>query len=321
MPEALRKRLLQKFLRFQPKELLAYIHRSVSENLLPLNRWVEWLDSDGWIYLATSLSLSAAELIRQVSEVLRLDEKKQRLAWSTYLTTGNKEEEWSYSTPEENIRSFVQIVVSLQGQGESEVEETVQRINVELKIQEDMIPVKNDVPESFLVENAGLCLLAPWFVRLFNLLGYLDEELKSFKNTDLKIRAVFLLQYVVYGEEREYRETELGFNRLLVGLPWHVSLPKYLPLTDEEKQTVESMVEGVKANWPQLSGTSVKGFRQSFIARSGTLEQQEERWWLSVEKKTHDILLEFVPWSFRQIRLPWLKKYIQVAWNEIQEFQ
>ena len=24
-----------------------------------------------------------------------------------------------------------------------------------------MIPVKNDVPESFLVENAGLCLLAP----------------------------------------------------------------------------------------------------------------------------------------------------------------
>lgn len=321
LPEALRKRLLQKFLRFQPKELLAYIHRSVSENLLPLNRWVEWLDSDGWIYLATSLSLSAAELIRQVSEVLRLDEKKQRLAWSTYLTTGNKEEEWSYSTPEENIRSFVQIVVSLQGQGESEVEETVQRINVELKIQEDMIPVKNDVPESFLVENAGLCLLAPWFVRLFNLLGYLDEELKSFKNTDLKIRAVFLLQYVVYGEEREYRETELGFNRLLVGLPWHVSLPKYLPLTDEEKQTVESMVEGVKANWPQLSGTSVKGFRQSFIARSGTLEQQEERWWLSVEKKTHDILLEFVPWSFRQIRLPWLKKYIQVAWNEIQEFQ
>ena len=184
-----------------------------------------------------------------------------------------------------------------------------------------MIPVKNDVPESFLVENAGLCLLAPWFVRLFNLLGYLDEELKSFKNTDLKIRAVFLLQYVVYGEEREYRETELGFNRLLVGLPWHVSLPKYLPLTDEEKQTVESMVEGVKANWPHLSGTSVKGFRQSFIARSGTLEQQEERWWLSVEKKTHDILLEFVPWSFRQIRLPWLKKYIQVAWNEIQEFQ
>ncbi|MFT0309993.1 hypothetical protein ACMSE6_08180 [Bacteroides thetaiotaomicron] len=33
------------------------------------------------------------------------------------------------------------------------------------------------------------------------------------------------------------------------------------------------------------------------------------------------MLLEFVPWSFRQIRLPWLKKYIQVAWNEIQEFQ
>ena len=80
------------------------------------------------------------------------------------------------------------------------------------------------------------------------------------------------------------------------------------------------MMEGVKANWLQLKGTSVKGFRQSFIARSGTLEQQEERWLLTVEKKTHDILLESVPWSFRQIRLPWLKKYIQVIWNEKQEF-
>ena len=80
------------------------------------------------------------------------------------------------------------------------------------------------------------------------------------------------------------------------------------------------MVAGVKANWPQLKGTSVRGFRQSFIARNGTLEQQEERWLLTVEKKTHDILLESVPWSFRQIRLPWLKKYIQVVWNEKQEF-
>ena len=320
LPDALRKRLLQKFLRFQPKELLAYIRRSISEHLLPLSQWIEWLDAGDWIYLAASLSLSAAELLRQVVEVLRLDEKKQRVAWSTYLTKGNMEEEWPYNSPEENIRSFVQTAVSLQGQGESEVEETVRGIKAELKIHEDVMPIINEVPELCLVNNAGLCLLAPWLVRLFDMLRYLDEERKSLRNTALKIRAVFLLQYIVYGEEREYRETELVFNRLLTGLPQHVSLPKYLPLTDEEKQTVESMMAGVKANWPQLSGTSVKGFRQSFIARNGTLEQQEERWWLSVEKKTHDILLESVPWSFKQIRLPWLKKYIQVVWNEKQEF-
>ena len=41
---------------------------------------------------------------------------------------------------------------------------------------------------------------------------------------------------------------------------------------------------------------------------------------LTVDDKTHDILLDSVPWGFRQIRLPWLKKYIQVKWHDKQEF-
>lgn len=179
----------------------------------------------------------------------------------------------------------------------------------------------NSLNEEYIqIPNSGLCLFSPWLVRLFAMLGYLDEEKKKLKDTASKVRAVFLLQYLVYGEEREYRESELNFNRLLSGLSRHVPLPKRLSLTEEEKQTADSMVSGVKANWPQLRGTSVKGFRQSFIARNGTLEQQEEWWSLTVERKTHDILLKSVPWSYRQIRLPWLKKYIKVIWNEKQEF-
>ena len=322
LPETLRQRLLRHFLRFRPKELLDYIRRSAAERSLPLARWTEWLDAEGWKSLAASLSLSAAELLRQVAEVLHLDEQAQRQAWGICLTTGNKEEEWAYNTPEENIRSFVQSVNSVQGQeqNEAEVENVIRRIEEELHLQKETIPDTDDTPEFFPIGNAGLCLLAPWLVRLFGMLGYLDEERKKLKDTASRVRAVFLLQYLVYGEEREYREPELYFNRLLAGLSRHVPLPKHLPLTEEEKQTADSMVTGVKANWPQLKGTSVRGFRQSFIARNGMLERQEERWLLTVEKKTHDILLESVPWSFRQIRLPWLKKYIQVVWNEKQEF-
>ena len=158
----------------------------------------------------------------------------------------------------------------------------------------------NSLNEEYIqIPNSGLCLFSPRLVRLFAMLGYLDEEKKKLKDTASKVRAV---------------------NRLLSGLSRHVPLPKRLSLTEEEKQTADSMVSGVKANWPQLRGTSVKGFRQSFIARNGTLEQQEEWWSLTVERKTHDILLESVPWSYRQIRLPWLKKYIKVIWNEKQEF-
>ena len=316
LPETLR----QHFLRFRPKELLSYIRRSAAERSLPLTRWTEWLDSGDWTSLAASLSLSAAELLRQVTEVLHWDEQAQRQAWGICLTTGNKEEEWAYNSPEENIRSFVQAAISMQGQGEAEVEAIVRSIEEELHLQKETIPDTDDTPEFFPVGNAGLCLFSPWLVRLFGMLGYLDEERKKLKDTASRVRAVFLLQYLVYGEEREYREPELYFNRLLAGLSRHVPLPKRLSLTENEKQTADSMVTGVKANWPQLKGTSVRGFRQSFIARNGMLERQEERWLLTVEKKTHDILLESVPWSFRQIRLPWLKKYIQVVWNEKQEF-
>ena len=97
-------------------------------------------------------------------------------------------------------------------------------------------------------------------------------------------------------------------------------LPRKLALTDEEKQTADSMVAGVKANWPQMDGTSVEGFRSSFLARNGLLEEEEEHHLLTVEEKAYDILLETVPWGFRQIRLPWLKKYVQVKWHEKQIF-
>ena len=178
----------------------------------------------------------------------------------------------------------------------------------------------NNECQCFTVENTGLCLFHLWFPRLFDLLDYLNEDKRNFKDEASKIRAVFLLQYLVYGEERKYRETGLAFNRLLVSLPMHIPLPESLELTDKEKQTAESLLAGVKANWRAMNGTSVKGFQESFIIRTGSLEEQEEKWLLTVDNKTIDILIDTVPWSFRQIRFPWLKKYIQVVWHEKQEF-
>ena len=131
---------------------------------------------------------------------------------------------------------------------------------------------------------------------------------------------MFLLQYLSCGQERDWREPELAFSRLLTALPGNVPLPKRLALSKEERQTADGMVTGVKANWPKMDGTSVEGFRRSFLLRGGTLEQEEGRWLLTVEEKAYDILLETIPWGFRQVRLPWLKKYVQVKWHEKQEF-
>lgn len=320
LPESMRKQLLHTAIRFRPKELLNYIRLSVSQHILSTSQWVEWIETDEWMRLAANLSLSMSDLIGQILKILHLNDTEKRYSLANYIITYQKENGW-YNR-EELVCTFVQTVPALQSKSESEMKVIEQTIRTELNVSEseDDTTEAENAPEILLVDNAGLCLLSPWLVRLFSMLGYLEDKEKIFKDTTSKIRAVFLLQYLVHGEELEHRESELAFNRLLTALPSFVPLPKRLALTREEKQTADGMMTAVKAYWKKMDGTSMNGFRQSFILRDGILNQQEERWLLTVNDKAHDVLLETVPWSFRQIRLPWLKKYVQVAWHEKQEF-
>lgn len=326
LPENIRRRLLGNYIRFQPKELSDYIRQSVELNALPLDIWLEWLDINDWMRLATNLSLSRAELLRQTIDYLSESGQAKEADLHTALATcliNNSAEEWIYNNREETVRTFVQSLSALQKNTEMEKEDLMKLVNNALNITaaEDYPQGKQtESPDILFISNAGLCLLTAWLPRLLELLGYLDKDKKDFKDTASKIRTVFLLQYLTCSEEKEYRETELAFNRLLVSLPMNIPLPESLALTDEEKQTAESMLAGVKANWQAMSGTSIKGFQDSFIMRTGRLEQQEERWLLTVDNRTLDILLDSVPWGFKQIRLPWLKKYIQVVWHDKQEF-
>lgn len=320
LPETIRKRLFRHYLRHRPDRLLAFIRKAVLRNALPLGRWLERTEASDWLQLAAGLSLAKAELLRQTVDCLSLPETERKQALATFLLYDDTED-WPYETPQETVRDFVETLPSMQGQAAETKSETVQKIEAELSLHEEKkTPEAEESPELLPVPNAGLCLLAPWFARLFAMLGYLDEERKGFRNRQSKIRAVFLLQYLAFGKERKWREAELAFNRLLTALPGHVPLPNRLRLTGREKKTADGMVAGVKANWPQMNGTSPKSFRQSFLARHGQLERQDERWLLTVEEKAYDLLLDTVPWGFRQIRLPWLKKHVQVKWKDKQMF-
>ena len=267
LPEAVRKRLLQDFLRLHPDGLLEYIRRTTIQGSMSIGQWIGMLDTDGWMWLASGLSLSATELLRQAGVILHLDDEAERLAWATRVINGNKET-WLYNRPEEHVRPFVQ--AAMPRQGKAEKEEALARVLEGLHIVEE--EDAGQAPETVWVGNAGLCLLAPWFVRLFAMLGYLDEERKAFKDTASKVRAVFLLQYLACGEERDWREPELAFSRLLTALPGNVPLPKRLALSEEERQTAEGMVTGVKANWPKMDGTSRRhagGGRGTLAAHGG----------------------------------------------------
>lgn len=322
LPESVRKRMLYNHIFFRPKELLDYIRQSVVRNTLHTDKWLEWMNTGEWLRLVASLSLSQAELLQQVMDYILISYPVQKEHLETALATyiiENPSEEWAYNSREEKIRSFVKSLPILQEKTENEFKNIVNMISEKLMPEEEknwLIGEPMSDPKIFFIDNAGLCLLSAWFLRLLSMLDYLNEARKDIKDTKSRIRAIFLLQYLTYQEEKEYRETELVFNRLLVGLPMHIPLPKRLELTAEEKQIADSLLSAVKAHWPKMNGTSMKGFLQSFVTRTGRLEEQDEKWVLTVDDKAFDILLDSIPWGFRQIRLPWLKKYIQVKWHE-----
>ena len=326
LPESVRKRMLYNHIFFRPKELLAYIRQSVVRNTLHTDKWLEWMNTGEWLRLVASLSLSQAELLQQVMDYILISYPVQKEHLETALATyiiENPSEEWAYNSREEKIRSFVKSLPILQEKRENELKNIVNMISEKLMPEEEknwLIGEPMSDPKIFFIDNAGLCLLSAWFLRLLSMLDYLNEARKDIKDTKSRIRAIFLLQYLTCQEEKEYREIELVFNRLLVGLPMHIPLPKRLELTAEEKQIADSLLSAVKAHWPKMNGTSMKGFLQSFVTRTGRLEEQDEKWVLTVDDKAFDILLDSIPWGFRQIRLPWLKKYIQVKWHEKQEF-
>ena len=166
------------------------------------------------------------------------------------------------------------------------------------------------------INNAGLCLFISKCRGLMYFLGYLDESGKDFKDMDMRIRAAFLLQYLAFPEDREYEETELAFNRLLVNLPIDVLLPGQMELTAEEKKAADEFRTSAMRQWPKKKGVSAEDFRSTFVVRTGRLVQQSESWLLTVDEKPYDLLLESIPWEFRRIRLPWMNSNIRVSWCE-----
>lgn len=327
---------------------------------IPFSRWNTWMDTETWLEMIAGVSFSLAETLNRTTETLS---EKYGIAEPVLseglvrFVAGYPAGRIHYGNDSSIVSEYTEILVvsvwkgevpdvvreqstaiadngqpgpekadtTLQPEQLQLVRESIVRdVEAELHITDTAQVLEDAVqPEYIEVPNAGLCLLAIWFPRLFDMLGLLAANAdgkKDFKDIGTRIRAVFILQRLVTDEVREYEEHELAFNRILTGCPFHVPLPKTLELTQNEIQTAESMLAGVKANWDKLKNTSIKGFQRSFIERPGRLEQREDKWVLYVENRGYDILLDSLPWSYRIIRLPWLRKKINVVWRDKEEF-
>ncbi len=170
--------------------------------------------------------------------------------------------------------------------------------------------------ESLWIANAGIVILSPYLPRLFDMTGLLADDKRDFRDHEARIVAIFLLQYLLYGDRKtEFAENELLLDKLLVGFAPHRSLPMCHELDTEQKETAESLLQGALSNWKKLGNTSVEGLREAFLIRNARLEESAERYSLMVEEKPYDMLLDGLPWNFRIVRFPWMEKMIEVKWR------
>ncbi len=166
--------------------------------------------------------------------------------------------------------------------------------------------------EPISISNAGLVLATPYIPRLFNMLGLTSHG--AFKQPKDAHRAIHLLQYMVNGSSQT-PEYQLVLNKLLCGIKIATPVPYQVDISEQEKTTIEGMLNAIIQHWKALGSTSVSGLQQTFIQREGTLISQEKAWALTVEQSTFDMLLDQIPWSYSLIKFPWMEQPLHVQWR------
>ncbi len=171
---------------------------------------------------------------------------------------------------------------------------------------------QESISQSFQLHNAGIVLLNPFLSMLFSKFNLLEN--RQFIDDNTRIKAVYLMCYLVHGMV-SLPDDNLILLKALVGLDLNVSLPPVPEISDNEKETVDIILNSMMKHWARLGNTSIEGLRASFLQREGKLEEKEDYYALNVDNKSYDMLLDSIPWSFSIIRFPWMAKPIRVNWR------
>jgi len=165
-----------------------------------------------------------------------------------------------------------------------------------------------EITDGSLVANAGLVIVAPFLPELFRNLGIFENDQLTDTN-----QAIAIMHYIVHGN-LEYREYDVLLCKVLCGLENNepISIVNHLPENTENE--VEQMLTTAISYWTALKSTSPDGLREGFLLRSGKLSHKFDEWFLLVEQKTLDVLLQQLPWTIGFIKLPWMKKMLKVEW-------
>jgi hypothetical protein len=170
-------------------------------------------------------------------------------------------------------------------------------------------PFTNEQGEGIFLSNAGLVIIAAYLPRLFENLGWWKDHKWKDRNA-----AVCMVQYLATGQP-VMEEFELVLPKVLCGMqPDEVIDPAYFLLTEQMQQEATGLLSSVISYWSVLKDTSTDGLRGSFLVRDGKLWKDENNWYLTVEKKGYDMLLQQIPWNISMIQLPWMDEMLRTNW-------
>ena len=154
------------------------------------------------------------------------------------------------------------------------------------------------------LDDAGLVLLAPFFLQFFARLEYLDER-SEFLSPVLQARAVHILRYIATGMLDNQLEEDMVLEKALCGLPFDFPSGVDFKLTPKEYEEVENLYSTVLKYWNPFKEKTVNSLRQAFFIRHGTIERDEVGWIVRVEGHGLDILMDEIPWGYSIVTLPW----------------
>ena len=170
---------------------------------------------------------------------------------------------------------------------------------------------KEEKENGICVAHAGLVLLHPFLEYYFRDFNLLNEH--EFRDASARTQAIHLLHYLAAGEESP-PEYLLTFEKFLCGADLLTPVPRFLPLSEPMQEESEKLLQAAIGHWQALKRTSPAGLREGFLQRPGKLLLSSFQNRLVIESKAHDVLLNYLPWGYGIIKLPWLKQPLFVDW-------
>ena len=195
-------RLLQRYTRWQQKafwNFIGYVYAKGSFDVVLLGTW---LGIEDWLMLVAGVSYSWAETLRQAVGIL----VKREIVTTDILSAAfalfiarRRKDDWyrfdAIAVVKDYISSVNDVVEKVGEVSEiDKINKTFTEVVAELKVSEAEVSELEEVvqPDYISVTNAGLCLFAPWIIRLFGMLDLLAEDRKDLKDMDARIRAIFM---------------------------------------------------------------------------------------------------------------------------------